>query len=397
MTTVVEAPAEAQAPAGDPRAAGPCRSQPGLFDSPADAFEELQAKAVCHNQCPLLEQCRLWGTQTRQRYGVWGGTTESERRGPDRDRNAERARVIARGRALAVQHGGRILAERQAGRSTADIATALGAPGPVVEYALQLLTPAGAGTARTAQTALERVLADPDLPRLVKAGASDQEIAAALHAVTGTVADARRILAHRPTPSPNRTAMTPAPGFAEARGDLAQALIPHATGLAVAVREETRPEIRARLAGLSRTELEGLAVVLAAMVDPERPLKEALGWVDFDEYGDPVPDRERSRPRSERTIREAAPRGAVDARVGVDTVAVDRALAGGEVPLNQWERTAAVSRGLLKGLGYDLVAERLGMERDAVQRSWERYKQREREAGRAVPDVPVNEIRAMVA
>lgn len=67
---------------------------------------------------------------------------------------------------------------------------------------------------------------------------------------------------------------------AAARGDLAEELVPEAVDLAMAVREESREEIAARVGGLSRHRLEALVVVLAAMVDPDRSVQDALGWLE---------------------------------------------------------------------------------------------------------------------
>ncbi|MEU1465720.1 WhiB family transcriptional regulator [Streptomyces sp. NPDC005727] len=38
-----------------------------------------QAKAVCGG-CPVREQCLDWALDTGQSIGIWGGTTETERR-----------------------------------------------------------------------------------------------------------------------------------------------------------------------------------------------------------------------------------------------------------------------------------------------------------------------------
>lgn len=178
------------------------------------------------------------------------------------------------------------------------------------------------------------------------------------------------------------------PLTAAERGDLAEALIPEAGALAVAVREEPRKQIADRLKGLSRHELEALAVILAAMVDPDRPMKDTFAWVDFDEYGDPLPWMKPAK----RTVREAAkkpPR----IRGGVDEVAVRRALTGEPVPLNSRERTRAVEIGILRGLDYDGVADVLRMNREAVKQSWDRTKKKRREAGLPVPELRVDEIR----
>ncbi|MFJ9799897.1 hypothetical protein [Streptomyces sp. NPDC101145] len=177
---------------------------------------------------------------------------------------------------------------------------------------------------------------------------------------------------------------------AKERGDLAEAMLPEAAALVVDVHEGSADDVATRLRGLSRHELEAAAVVLAAMVDPDRSLAEALGWVTFDEYGRPA---QPPRKKSKRLVREAV-RSTLDRTQGVDAVRVERALVPGPlVELNQWERTAAVELGVRRGMSYDDLAERLGIDRASVMRSWERSKERARAAGRYVPPVPVGQLR----
>ncbi|MEV5509664.1 WhiB family transcriptional regulator [Streptomyces orinoci] len=38
-----------------------------------------QAKSVCRG-CPVRERCLRWALESGQEYGVWGGTSEKERR-----------------------------------------------------------------------------------------------------------------------------------------------------------------------------------------------------------------------------------------------------------------------------------------------------------------------------
>lgn len=171
---------------------------------------------------------------------------------------------------------------------------------------------------------------------------------------------------------------------AEARGDLIEALLPEAAGLAVSVREGTQEQIAAQLAGLGRRELEALAVILAALVDPDRSMKSALGWLTFDEHGSPLPYPS----KAVRPIRAIA-KHPVDPDGGVDMVAVDHAISGNaRLKLRPQERTAAVHLGMVRGMSYDDVAARLGMDREAVKRSWERVKKRAREAGQPIPQRP---------
>ncbi|MGY6019931.1 WhiB family transcriptional regulator [Streptomyces spinosirectus] len=42
-----------------------------------------EAKAVCR-RCPVVEQCLRWALNAGQVDGIWGGTTESERRATSR-------------------------------------------------------------------------------------------------------------------------------------------------------------------------------------------------------------------------------------------------------------------------------------------------------------------------
>lgn len=61
-----------------------CRSQdPELFfpigsTGPA-ATQVDDAKAVCR-RCPSVDPCLTWALETGQDAGVWGGTSEDERR-----------------------------------------------------------------------------------------------------------------------------------------------------------------------------------------------------------------------------------------------------------------------------------------------------------------------------
>ncbi|MFJ3334674.1 WhiB family transcriptional regulator [Streptomyces sp. NPDC086766] len=73
-----------------------CRQEdPDLFfpigtTGPA-LLQAEQAKSVCR-RCPVQEQCLRWAMDTGQTMGVWGGTTENERRALKR-RTAARRRT----------------------------------------------------------------------------------------------------------------------------------------------------------------------------------------------------------------------------------------------------------------------------------------------------------------
>lgn len=46
---------------------------PGPDDDPSEAL------AVCAG-CPVRDECLEWALFARERFGIWGGTTEQERR-----------------------------------------------------------------------------------------------------------------------------------------------------------------------------------------------------------------------------------------------------------------------------------------------------------------------------
>jgi len=62
----------------------PCEKYPHLFypdDFPDPQQRQLAskaAKALCHS-CPIIEQCFEYALETQQDYGIWGGTSPSER------------------------------------------------------------------------------------------------------------------------------------------------------------------------------------------------------------------------------------------------------------------------------------------------------------------------------
>ncbi|HEU5331308.1 MAG TPA: WhiB family transcriptional regulator [Actinocrinis sp.] len=64
---------------------GSCRDvDPSLFFGPEGEarnkrrFREAAAKAIC-SYCPVRAACRSFALTTGEPYGIWGGTTETER------------------------------------------------------------------------------------------------------------------------------------------------------------------------------------------------------------------------------------------------------------------------------------------------------------------------------
>ncbi len=58
---------------------GLCKeSDPEAF-YPEKGGSTKQAKAVC-KRCPITETCLQWALDHKERFGIWGGTSEYERR-----------------------------------------------------------------------------------------------------------------------------------------------------------------------------------------------------------------------------------------------------------------------------------------------------------------------------
>lgn len=74
-----ELPVKQMPPMGSWVEAAACRgSEPELFH-PDRGASTASAKAVCAG-CPVIDECLAWALDTTQKYGVWGGTSEKERR-----------------------------------------------------------------------------------------------------------------------------------------------------------------------------------------------------------------------------------------------------------------------------------------------------------------------------
>ena len=62
----------------------PCEEEPEVFfpeDFPTHQVRQVAiatAKRLC-NTCPIKDQCLEFAIETKQRYGIWAGTTGSER------------------------------------------------------------------------------------------------------------------------------------------------------------------------------------------------------------------------------------------------------------------------------------------------------------------------------
>jgi len=80
----------------DWRAHAACAGYPNtLFFPSVDATDESsieRAKAVCR-VCPVIDACLEYALETNQRSGIWGGTSEKERKSLRRKWLAERRRT----------------------------------------------------------------------------------------------------------------------------------------------------------------------------------------------------------------------------------------------------------------------------------------------------------------
>ncbi len=66
-----------------------CRTIDTDLFFPASEAEAAPALAICAT-CPVRQECLEWALATRQHDGVWGGTTDSERRRIRRRRSVAR-------------------------------------------------------------------------------------------------------------------------------------------------------------------------------------------------------------------------------------------------------------------------------------------------------------------
>jgi WhiB family transcriptional regulator, redox-sensing transcriptional regulator len=56
-----------------------CKDHPGMTFFPQNKQEEAAALAICAI-CPVREQCLDHALTMNERFGVWGGATEKDRR-----------------------------------------------------------------------------------------------------------------------------------------------------------------------------------------------------------------------------------------------------------------------------------------------------------------------------
>jgi len=131
---------------------------------------------------------------------------------------------------------------------------------------------------------------------------------------------------------------------AETRGDLAQRLLPVAARLACIVHGDGgQPDIHHLLTQLDPAEKDALIVVLAALVDPDRSLGDALAFVTWDEHGTPAPPETAAGPiRAAAGYRWATPSGVREALLREDVLRARHLHVAEERPLTEVARLVGV-------------------------------------------------------
>ncbi|MET7687806.1 WhiB family transcriptional regulator [Streptomyces sp. NPDC005483] len=67
----------------------------GNASSGPTLIQIAEAKAVCH-RCPVIDQCLSWALDADPVEGIWGGTTEAERRAMRRGSASRAGRAAAK-------------------------------------------------------------------------------------------------------------------------------------------------------------------------------------------------------------------------------------------------------------------------------------------------------------
>lgn len=187
----------------DWQAGAACRDEdPELFhpvghSGPA-VLQAMEAKAVCR-RCPVMDACNQWNVQAGTKFGVWGGTSEDDRRRTSRRGRRDRDQTnLNAGRDLAVKRGCEVILARLAGQTDSQIAKWAGVGLFPVQHALRILLPQ-TGQMRASLTPLERVLIHNSeaIAIAVRAESTDFQIGRLLGYAPHTIAAARAVLAHR--------------------------------------------------------------------------------------------------------------------------------------------------------------------------------------------------------
>ncbi|MFC8008721.1 hypothetical protein [Streptomyces cinereoruber] len=176
---------------------------------------------------------------------------------------------------------------------------------------------------------------------------------------------------------------------AQDRGDLAERMLVDAARLATIVRGEGTAEDVAEITSqLDRQQMDALVVVLAGLVDPDRPLGALLCWMEFDEHGKAAKPDLADR-RTLRTIAEEWEESLdVPAEADlVDEVAVMAYSEGRPVEVTDEERLLAVIRCVsVRGMTYEQIDHMQRLTVKTTKRFVERMRTAYERHGREFPD-----------
>lgn len=150
------------------------------------------------------------------------------------------------------------------------------------------------------------------------------------------------------------------------RGDLVQRLLPIAGHLTTLVHGDGgQRDIHQAIARLTPDDRDNLLVVLAGLVNPDVPMSALLGWLTFDEYGNPV----KPEVATDATLRDLSEE-VWDETVAedgfVDEAAVEQYLAGKPVTVTYAERVAAIAEACRRGTTYVQLDELRGLPKNST-------------------------------
>lgn len=171
----------------------------------------------------------------------------------------------------------------------------------------------------------------------------------------------------------------------EQRGGLVEEMLPVAANLAVLVHGEGGPEDIAQvLAGLDEGQKNALIVVLAGMVDPDRPVGKGLSWTAVTKNAAlPMPAWLEQKPLRDHTTDTV---NEMDAEF-VDWAAVEKFMKGFRVEVTDADFLAAVKKGVAAGMSLPDV-DLLRRWPPKTAENWvNRLRKRYRRAGREFPSL----------
>lgn len=179
----------------------------------------------------------------------------------------------------------------------------------------------------------------------------------------------------------------------EERGGLVEAMLPVAANLAVLVHGDGGPEdIAEVLAGLDEGQKNALIVVLAGMVDPDRPVGKGLSWTAVTKNAAlPMPAWLEQKP-----LREHAPETAEElGQDFVDWAAVEKFVKGFRVEVTDADFLAAVQECIARGMSLGDV-DRMRRWPAKTSETWvNRLRKRYQRSGRVFPSLAPAGVREL--